>query len=197
MPLAVGDGDQLGTLWVVADAKDHFDAGDAQAVADLAVFVGMALLVGKREEQSRRALEEQETVAQEMSHRLKNLFAVTDGMIRGSARNAQSPAAMADALSGRLHALASAHSLVRRKVSDSGAILDEKDLGDLIRAVVSAHEAGYEREPISSARRSNCQCGQSRMRCRRFRTDGGRPKCPLSTHSGHLAQCLLSTQNGH
>ena len=145
VPLVVGDGDQLGTLWVVADAKNHFDSGDAQALADLAVFVGTALLVRKREEQSRRALEEQETVAQEMSHRLKNLFAVTDGMIRGSAKNADSPAAMADALSGRLHALASAHSLVRRKVSDSGAIFDEKDLGELIRTVVSAHEAGSER----------------------------------------------------
>jgi len=145
VPLAVGDGEQLGTLWVVADAKHHFDSGDAQAVADLAVFVGTALLMRKREEQSRRALEEQETVAQEMSHRLKNLFAVTDGMIRGSARNAKSPAAMADALSGRLHALSSAHSLVRRKVSDSGAIRDEKDLSDLIRTVVSAHEATFER----------------------------------------------------
>ena len=144
VPLSVGDGDQLGTLWVVADSKDHFDSGDAQALADLAVFVGMALLVQKRQEQSRRALEEQEIVAQEMSHRLKNLFAVTDGMIRGSARSAKSPAAMAKALSGRLHALASAHSLVRRKVSDSGTVLDEKDLGDLIRAVVSAHELGSE-----------------------------------------------------
>lgn len=145
VPLSVGDGDQLGTLWVVADSRDHFDSGDAQALADLAVFVGMALLVRKREEQSRRALEEQETVAQEMSHRLKNLFAVTDGMIRGSARSAKSPAAMAEALSGRLHALASAHALVRRKVSDRGAVLDEKDLGDLIRTVVSAHEADCER----------------------------------------------------
>jgi two-component sensor histidine kinase len=144
VPLAIGDGDQLGTLWVVSDCKDHFDSGDARAVADLAVLVETALLMRKREEQSRRALEEQETVAQEMSHRLKNLFAVTDGMIRGSARNATSPAAMADALSGRLHALAKAHSLVRRRVSDSGAISDEKDLADLIRAVVSGHEARSE-----------------------------------------------------
>jgi two-component sensor histidine kinase len=145
VPLAVSDGDQLGTLWVVADAKDHFDIGDARALTDLAVFVGVALLVRKREEQCRRAIEEQETVAQEMSHRLKNLFAVTDSMIRGSARNAKSPAAMADALSGRLHALASADSLVRRKVRDSGGISDRKDLGDLIRAVVRAHEAASER----------------------------------------------------
>jgi two-component sensor histidine kinase len=144
VPLSVGGGEQLGTLWVVADAKGHFDSGDARALEDLATFVGTALLVQKREEQSRRTLEEQETVAQEMSHRLRNLFALTDGMIRGSARHAKSPGEMADALSGRLHALARAHSLVRRKVSGGGPVLDEKDLGDLIRIVVSAHEAGSE-----------------------------------------------------
>lgn len=145
VPLAVGGEDQLGTLWVVADAAGHFDSGDAQAAAGLAVFVGMALLVRKREEQSRRALEEQETVAEEMGHRLNNLFAVAEGMIRGTARNAESPAAMAEALSGRLHALAGAHSLVRRKAGGSGGIPDEKDLGDLIRAVMSPHEMGVER----------------------------------------------------
>lgn len=145
VPLAVGGGEPLGTLWVVAESERHFDRGDAQALADLAEFVGTALLLHRREEQSRRALEEQETVAMEMSHRLKNLFAITDGMIRGSARNAESPAAMADALSGRLHALASAHSLVRRKVSDSTANLQEKDLGDLIWAVVSGHSGGRNR----------------------------------------------------
>lgn len=145
VPLAAGGGEQLGTLWVVADAAGHFDSGDARALAELALFVGSVLLVRKREEQARRALEEQETVAEEMGHRLNNLFAVTEGMIRGSARNAESPAAMAEALSGRLHALASAHSLVRRKVGDSSAIPDEKDLGDLIRAVLSPHELGVER----------------------------------------------------
>lgn len=139
VPLTVGNEEPLGTLWVVADSKDHFDSGDAQALADLAEFAGTALLLDKREAQFRRALEEQETIAREMSHRLKNLFAVTDGMIHGSARNAESPAAMANALSGRLHALASAHSLVRRKVSDGDSTLDHNDLGDLIRAVVSAH----------------------------------------------------------
>lgn len=142
VPLVVGNAEPLGTLWVAADTDGHFDSGDAQELADLAEFVGTALLLRRREEQSRRALEEQETIAQEMSHRLKNLFAITDGMIRGTARNAESPAAMADALSGRLHALADAHSLVRRKVRDSSAILEKKDFGELIRAVVSTNTVG-------------------------------------------------------
>ncbi|HEX8642956.1 MAG TPA: HWE histidine kinase domain-containing protein [Allosphingosinicella sp.] len=145
VPLNVGGDDALGTLWVVADASGHFDTGDAQALTDLAVFVGMALLVRKREEQSRRALDEQEMVAEEMGHRLNNLFALTEGMIRGSARGAKSPAAMAEVLSGRLHALASAQSLVRRKAGDTGAFPDEKDLGELIQAIVTPHGPGGER----------------------------------------------------
>src|SRR3990170_798450 len=35
VPLTISGGEQLGTLWVVADSKDHFDNGDAEAVADL------------------------------------------------------------------------------------------------------------------------------------------------------------------
>lgn len=166
VPLTVGAENPLGTLWVVADAEGHFDSGDAQTMTDLAAFVGMALLVQNREEQSRLALEEQETVAREMSHRLKNLFAVTDGMIRGSARNAKSPAAMANALSGRLHALASAHSIVRRRVSDSGAITDERGLSDLIRAVVSAHE------PRSKRRASPFQVRGEAITCSAHASSG-------------------------
>jgi two-component sensor histidine kinase len=79
-----------------------------------------------------------------MGHRLSNLFAITEGMIRGTARSAESPAAMAESLSGRLHALASANALVRRKVGDSGAIVEKKDLGDLVRAVVGPHAMAVE-----------------------------------------------------
>jgi len=94
-------------------------------------------------------LEEQETVAQEMSHRLKNLFAMTDGMIHGSAKSADTPQAMAGALSGRIHALASAHSLVRRKISDLSTSPATTDLNDLIRAVVGAHVSANGRDASS------------------------------------------------
>jgi two-component sensor histidine kinase len=146
VPLSIGRDEPLGTLWVVADRKEHFDSGDASALSDLAEFVGTALLMLRREEQSRRALEEQETVAMEMSHRLKNLFAVTDGMIRGTARNAATPAALADALSGRLHALASAQALILRNVSEIGSGTRTTELRSLIQAVLLAHGKADGRE---------------------------------------------------
>lgn len=140
VPLFIGGAEPLGTLWMVGDTEGHFDSGDARAASELAAFVGIALRMLQGEDRLRRALDEQETVAKEMSHRLKNLFAMTEGMIYASAKNAETPDAMAQALSGRLHALASAHSLVRRKVSDIGSASETTDLGDLIRAVVKPFE---------------------------------------------------------
>ncbi|CAN5146607.1 HWE histidine kinase domain-containing protein [soil metagenome] len=139
VPLYIA-GEPLGTLWVVSDQDEYFDSGDARVAAELASFVGVALRMARNEERLRRSLEEQETVAKEMSHRLKNVFAMADGMIRVSAKNAATPEEMAQALSGRLHALADAHALVRRKVSDIGSAPPATDLGDLIHAIVKAHE---------------------------------------------------------
>jgi len=139
VPLYIA-GEPLGTLWVVSDQDGYFDSGDVRVAAELASFVGVALRMARNEERLRRSLEEQETVAKEMSHRLKNVFAMADGMIRVSARNAATPADMAQALSGRLHALANAHALVRRKVSDIGSEPPATDLGDLVHAIVKAHE---------------------------------------------------------
>ena len=140
VPLFIGGAEPLGTLWMVGDTEGHFDSGDARAASELAAFLGIALRMLRDEDQLRRALEEQETVAKEMSHRLKNLFAMTDGMIHASARNADTPDAMAEALSGRIHALASAHSLVRRKVSELGSASEVIDLGELLRAVLRPHD---------------------------------------------------------
>ncbi|SDC07751.1 Two-component sensor histidine kinase, contains HisKA and HATPase domains [Sphingomonas sp. YR710] len=139
VPLYIG-GAPLGTLWVVSEEDGHFDSGDARMIGELAGFVGIALRMAQNEARLRQALEQQEIVAKEMSHRLKNIFAMADGMIRISARSAQTPADMAQALSGRLHALANAHSLVRRKVSDIGAASSATDLSELIQAIVKAHD---------------------------------------------------------
>ena len=60
----------------------------------------------------RRAQEQQNLLLQELNHRIKNLFAITDGMISLSARSATTPKEYAASLSGRLNALALAHELI-------------------------------------------------------------------------------------
>src|SRR5690606_7322515 len=89
----------------------------------------------------------QRTLTREISHRIKNLFAITSGMIRVSARGAASPQALATVLTGRLNALAVAHELVHR---DHGGIqAGNADLGDLVRTIVRPYEtdAAQSRQP--------------------------------------------------
>jgi two-component sensor histidine kinase len=141
IPLHLDDDKPLGTLWIVSDEEGHFDSGHARIATELASFVDIALAMLRAEERLQHALEEQETVAREMHHRLNNVFALTDGMIRITARTARTPGEMADILSGRLLALARAHQLVQRRVLDiEGNAPETFDFHSLIRVIVEPHE---------------------------------------------------------
>ncbi|KQX22693.1 sensor histidine kinase [Sphingomonas sp. Root1294] len=141
VPLFAGD-EPLGTLWVVSDVAGHFHNGHARSLAELAAFAGMALRMISSERALSVALEEQSLLAMEMNHRVKNLFAVADGMIRASARGEASKQEMADALSGRLHALASAHSLVSRHLNELGRAPRKSDFRSVLEAVLKPHSDG-------------------------------------------------------
>jgi PAS domain S-box-containing protein len=68
----------------------------------------------------RRAQEQQNLLVREMSHRVKNLFAVTSGLVTLSARSARTPADLAEAVRERLGALARAHGLTRPGLLNGG-----------------------------------------------------------------------------
>jgi two-component sensor histidine kinase len=141
VPLYIGGTAPLGTLWIVSDRPGHFDSGDARVMTELASFVGIALRMLHAEQRLHQALEEQQTLAQEMSHRVKNLFATTHGLIRLSAKDADNKDDLVKVFTGRLQSLAKAHELVRR---DAAAVESgdgrSSDLGDLIRTIVQPYE---------------------------------------------------------
>jgi two-component sensor histidine kinase len=139
VPLYIEGTQPLGTLWIVSESEGHFDKGHSRSLTELASFAGIALSMLRSKQRLQEALERQELLTREMDHRITNLFAVTDGMIRTSARAALTPQEMADTLSGRLHALASAHALVRPKVEVAGAARSDAELGDLVQAVLRPH----------------------------------------------------------
>ncbi len=149
VPLYIGDKSPLGTLWIVSDKKNHFDSGDARAMTELATFVGIALRMLNTERDLKGALEQQETLTNEMSHRVKNLFAVTTGLVRLSARAASTPADMADVLLGRLAALAEANALVRRSFGDK-TTLEPVDLAELARKIMRPHAAAGRSENFAA-----------------------------------------------
>jgi two-component sensor histidine kinase len=140
VPLRLESGEPFGTLWIVADRVRHFHRGHARALGELASFVQVAVRMLRTEEHLKHALEEQEMLTQEMSHRVKNVFAITDGILRMSARNAGSKEQLAETLSGRLQALANAHGLVRRDLHDADHEPGASEIGDLIRAVIKPHD---------------------------------------------------------
>ncbi|WEX11673.1 HWE histidine kinase domain-containing protein [Chelativorans sp. AA-79] len=140
VPLYVGSEKPLGTLWIVAGQEGHFDAGHARAMTELATLVGIALKLRENQTRLTRALEEQERLSAEMDHRIKNLFSIAESMIRSTARTTSTKEQMVTALSGRLHALANAHSLVRRKVHSSGDGLRTTDLGEVVEAITRPHD---------------------------------------------------------
>lgn len=78
-------------------------------------------------------------LVRELDHRVKNLFAVTSGMIRMTARTAQSPREMAERLSGRLAALAKAHSLIQGAVANDAVRRERVVLHDLMTTVLAPH----------------------------------------------------------
>jgi two-component sensor histidine kinase len=142
VPLRIKGEDAIGTLWIVAGQSHHFDSGHARVMTELASFAGVALRMIQTETRLKAALQQQETLTGEMSHRVKNLFALVDGMIRMTARSAETPADMAAALTGRLHALAAAHGLVRRSFVENAR--ETTDLHELAETILRPHNGAHE-----------------------------------------------------
>ena len=149
VPLYVGEAEPLGTLWIVSEDVEHFTDAHATTMQELAGFTGIALQMLRSEDRLKTALEEQELLTREMGHRVKNLFAIADGMIRLSARSATSKEQMEESLSGRLHALAGANALVRRTFSTNGQSINASNLSEIIAAVLKpySHSATMLRGP--------------------------------------------------
>jgi PAS domain S-box-containing protein len=88
----------------------------------------------------KRAQEQQNLLIREMSHRVKNLFAVTSGLVALSARSARTPADLAEAVRERLGALARAHGLTRPGLLNGG---EEPGQGTTLHALVQTIFAPY------------------------------------------------------
>jgi HWE histidine kinase len=81
----------LGTLWVVGDEGKHFDAGHARVMAELSAFTGLAMRMIADAKALKDAVEQQETLTCEVSHRVKNLLAITSGLVSMTGQTAATP----------------------------------------------------------------------------------------------------------
>lgn len=86
------------------------------------------------------AAERQDLLLRELNHRVKNLFAVMNGIVALSARSGGSGAEVASAIRGRLSALASANDLILPDMMRSrDAAARSTDLGALVKAVLAPY----------------------------------------------------------
>ncbi|NBJ12895.1 PAS domain-containing protein [Microvirga arsenatis] len=93
----------------------------------------------------RHALEEgQKLLMRELNHRVKNLFAIANGMVSMTARTAKDPKDMATALRGRLSALSRAHELVQPVSAAEAGAGTAVELSRLIGAVLDPYKQAGE-----------------------------------------------------
>jgi two-component sensor histidine kinase len=86
------------------------------------------------------ALRQQETFAAEMTHRIKNLFALAASMVRLSLRGSATKEELAEKAAGRLQALSDASAIVRR---DFGQIPWERaELAEILARILRPHDEG-------------------------------------------------------
>ena len=113
--------------WVSARGR-----GEDQGIVGSVMF-SIFLNVSAR----KMAEEARERLASEMSHRVKNLFAIATALTAISSRSTTTAEAMADDLTRRLSALGRAHDLIRPQVSQqSGAT----QLGALLAILLDAYD---------------------------------------------------------
>ena len=113
--------------WISARGR-----GDDEGIIGRLMF-GVFLDVTER----KLAEEGRELLANEMSHRVKNLFAIAGALTMISARGAATPQEMAADLSRRLMALGHAHELVRPSLSEQKKAAS---LGDLLALLLAAYD---------------------------------------------------------
>ena len=91
------------------------------------------------------AAEEREVIAQELSHRIKNIFAVISGLVSFAARSRPELAGVAEDLRQRIAALGRAHDFVRPHSRASQPLLRQ----DSLRGLLDALFAPYRRDGVA------------------------------------------------
>jgi PAS domain S-box-containing protein len=89
---------------------------------------------------SKRMEERQFLMLREMHHRVKNLFALTSGLISMASRSAASPSELAASMRQRLGALAAAHELTMPSLNDDMGDRAQTTLLELVGKVVAPYQ---------------------------------------------------------
>lgn len=92
---------------------------------------------------AKRAAEQNDILSRELSHRIKNIFAIISGLVRMSARRMPAVREFADDLAGRIAALGAAHDLARPHSEISRPLIGEATLHHVLRELLSPYAADH------------------------------------------------------
>lgn len=88
---------------------------------------------------AKRAAEQNDILSRELSHRIKNIFAIVSGLIRMSARQMPAMRGFADDLAKRIAALGAAHDLARPHSEVSRPTVGDATLHHVLRELLSPY----------------------------------------------------------
>lgn len=152
-PVVSRRGEVMGGLFFGHPLAGQFTADHEALVVGLAAQAAAGIDNARLYESAQREIAERKQAEQErlvilreLNHRVKNLFAITAGMVSMTARTASSTQEMAQSLGGRLRALASAHELIRPAVASDSQKPEDTRVATLIARVLEPHVADRARQ---------------------------------------------------
>jgi two-component sensor histidine kinase/integral membrane sensor domain MASE1 len=148
--------------WVImATTLGYVDVSHVDQSLVLSISMGAALIslgpliisttTATRNEildQLRRLAAEREIVAHELDHRIRNLFALVNGLISLSVRGKPEMKPLADTLRSRLKALDNAHGLIRTGNISSGGLGGFTSLKELVGTLLRPYEGAGDKNIV-------------------------------------------------
>ncbi len=145
--LATGDPYQIEYRLRHADGSYRWTLGRALPIRDGQGVITRWFGTCTDIHEQRQASDEREIVAQELSHRIKNIFAVISGLISFSARANPGFGAIADDLRARVAALGRAHDFVRPHSAQSRPAIAQTSLHGLLHELFRPYQPSGDDAP--------------------------------------------------
>jgi len=146
VPVVSRRGEAMGSLLLGHPEMHRFTAAHEELVVGLAAQAAAGIDNARLYESAQREIaerrqaeDERMIILRELNHRVKNLFAITAGMVSMTARTASSTQEMAQSLGGRLRALASAHELIRPAIASESQRPQDTRVSALVVRVLEPH----------------------------------------------------------
>lgn len=132
VPIHGPRGEVLGSLCAIDSAPHDWSEQQLAVMTDLAAILESEIAL-------RDAAMQRQLLLSELNHRVKNLFAVVQSIVRISKRTHDDAAAMAAEIEQRLNALSTAHQLILPSGEKHGADASSVGLQQLFRALIAPY----------------------------------------------------------